>query len=595
MLAARLRVALDREEFGVGAACADLLLAEVSQVTELPPDVVASMSWCLFAVGRIDEAVDLLDRAGSSPPTDVMRFAIGVELVDDPTHYRDRPAESGTPFDAMLARVDLAHGRFDRVIHLGETSAAIEVTRFGALVGSGRLDEARLHEPGRHPRGWTPIRLRSEFAAERGRPADAWALLLEGRQDLHRSEADLFRMFEFLTEARLALRYGRNTSLADAALNAVEHEPTSGRRVRIVEQLLLWRGLIALIENRRQRAVTLLREAVALMQRWDRLLFLPRAAVYLAEAEWRCGNDAAADDAAALAMRTADATGTRHELLQVLREFPEVLSRRLTVEESPHGPWRAMGRALLSGSRPAGVVDADALHVVEFGRPALRVGSRHYELPLVKCVELMAFLAGHDGHARKDAVVTALFPSRNSPSAYSYLRTTISKTRTSLGSLGDLLTSGKDEISWAGEITGDFAQFTAQAVRLATLGGDARLAEARRVLDALPPGEYLPLGRSPWVASRRREWETLVLDLRQACSEAAFDAAQYALCDEVAGEVLRDDPFREEAWQLRMRAAAAIGHGDRVIRLYRECAKVLAEIAATPAASTRRLLVNLRP
>ena len=59
--------------------------------------------------------------------------------------------------------------------------------------------------------------------------------------------------------------------------------------------------------------------------RSDRLLELPTAAVYLAEAEWRAGDEDAADRAADLALEAARRQGSNHVLLQALADFPAVV------------------------------------------------------------------------------------------------------------------------------------------------------------------------------------------------------------------------------------------------------------------------------
>ncbi|WP_382306845.1 hypothetical protein [Herbiconiux sp. UC225_62] len=279
MTEAELLVALEREQYGRGAVCADRLLelAQVDRHRRIDPTLSGAMAWCYFLTGRVDDALNLLDEASPGPETEVVRFAISVELIDSPVHYADRPADTGSETDGMLARIDLAHGRFERVLSAPDTRLdAVRGARLGALVGLGRLEEALTHleTEGTSP-GWTHVRMRAELRAELGRSKDAWAELIAGRDMLAEADSTLYRMFASLTEAMLALRFSRDTAHASAVLAAVEREPTATRRVRVLEQLSLWRGLIALIDGDDAIAVGHLREAVNLMTTWDRLLLLP--------------------------------------------------------------------------------------------------------------------------------------------------------------------------------------------------------------------------------------------------------------------------------------------------------------------------------
>jgi len=68
------------------------------------------------------------------------------------------------------------------------------------------------------------------------------------------------------------------------------------------------------------------------MVRGDRILELPTAAVYLAEAYWRAGDEDASDQAADLALDAAQRQGSNHLLLQALDDVPAVPTRRLDAE-----------------------------------------------------------------------------------------------------------------------------------------------------------------------------------------------------------------------------------------------------------------------
>ncbi|MTD53825.1 BTAD domain-containing putative transcriptional regulator [Amycolatopsis pithecellobii] len=597
LTAAELVLALDRERFAQGAACADRLEALAARNgSALGPELVGPMAWCYFLVGRLADAVQILDTHPRSPATDVVRFAIGAELVDDPTHYRDRPPESGTAMDGLLAQIDLGHGRFESLlVPRTVESRAVMLSRAGALVQLGDHVRARETFEGTPGKGWLRIRLWAEFMAECGRPEDAWAALIDHRERLATSGSGFYRMVAWLAEAMIALRFGRDTALATAALRAAEREPTAMRRIKVLEQLALWHGLIGLLDDNTTTALHHLREATGLMTYWDRRPLLPRAAVYLAEAEWRAGDESAAERAANLALGAATTSGTRYGLVQALREFPDVLSRQIDAARDPDSPWHEMGRSMLrSGVSQLHSPHPTLVQVVEFGTCGVRVNGCNHELTLVRSVELLSYLAARGGTADKDEIISDLFDSKSSKSAQAYLRAALARVRAVPGLASALITDAAS-VTWrGGRLTTDFDRVEEALVRLGRRADRVRYDEAVELRDGLPRGEYLPGARSPWAVRRREAWDQLVVAVHHAAAEAAYDCSDYLACHQMATDVLRRDPFRESAWRLKMRAAAALGDGDQVIALYRECERSLAEVPTRPAESTRRLLEQLR-
>ncbi|MFD2416519.1 hypothetical protein [Amycolatopsis pigmentata] len=598
LTAAQMLVALEREEYGAGAEAADRMLRLAKPLTAgsaIDSRMLGVMAWCYFLVGRLGDAGRLLDSAPSDARIDVIRFCIGVELIDDPTHYRDRPADSGTEIDGLLARVDLAHGRFEQLLHRTPSAmTAVRLSRLGALTGLGRLEEA-LAVAGESSHGWTGTRLTAELLAECGRPADAWAALIDGRDRLARTDAPLFRIFALLTEAMLALRFQKDPAQAAAALRAVEREPTALDRVRVVEQLELWRGLIALLEEREHDAVTHLREAVGLMSRWDRRLFLPTAAVYLSEAEWRVNNESGADEAADMALSVSQQIGSMHLIGRALAEFPAVLSRRLDAEVDSDGPWRDLGRTLLlQAETRSDVPDAALVRVRETPPLGLEIGGRFHELKLLKAVELLSYLAMNGGTALRAELIGALFESKNDKAAQAYLRMAVSAVREVFPG-GQCIEVDAERVTWTfGELTSDFVEAQSAYRRLRDVNGRQRLKLAQRLLAEVVGGEFLASARSMWTIGQRAVWQDLVVDIRFAAAEAAFAANQLGVAHVLVREVLAADRYRERAWRLAMRIAAAVGDDDRVISLFRQCETALAEVPAVPSGSTRRLLDDLR-
>jgi DNA-binding SARP family transcriptional activator len=596
MTAVELLMALEREEYGVGADCADRLLALAGApgAQHLDHGLLADIAWCFFLTDRIDDAWALIADVDGDARSDLMRFAIGVELIDNPLHYRDRPAESGTELDGFLARVDLAHGRFERLISAPDrTFDAVRLAKVGALTGLGRLEDATALLADISASGWTEVRRTAELSAECGRPEEAWASLIAGRDRLARSGSPLYRMFALLTEAMLALRYSHDVPLATAALDATEKIQSSSRRVRVLEQLLLWRGLIGLLERDDDKAVEHLRGAVGVMARHDRLLNLSTAAIYLAEAEWRLGNEAAADAAADLAIDTAHRTGSLHTVVLALREFPAVLSRRLDAELDADSDWHALGRAILAQSSHRLHVRPAEVRVVEFGELGATLDGRRVDIRLTKGIELLSYLAWNDGSAPREQVIANLFEGKTEKSTDSYLRIAIKAVRGILGQ--DSISADARTIAWGHEgLTSDSTALWATLQRVRNVDRRHRLQLAMDALNGVPEGEFLPGAKSTWALGQRARWSVMVIDLRHAAADAAFEVDDHRLAQRLIDSVLDADPYRERGWRLAMRIAGSMGDGDAVIARYRSCAAHLAELGTAPSDSTTRLLHLLR-
>jgi ATP/maltotriose-dependent transcriptional regulator MalT/DNA-binding SARP family transcriptional activator len=593
-IAADLLVGLDREEFGRAARVADRLLAVSDSALSRDPRLASVMAWGYFVVGRIEDAYKVLDQAPCDPQIATMRFAIGVELVDDEAHYRDRPADTHTETDGLLGRVDLAHGRFRELVeHRDVPLTAVRLAQVGALAGLGRLEEAQQRLPA-DVCGWTCTRMQVELLAESGRPEEAWSALIAGRGRLALSESPLYQAFALLAEANLSLRFGRDVEHARAVLRAVELQPTAMRRVRVLEQLSLWRGLIALLEDDLAEAVRQLDAAVSLMTKWERRLFLPMAAIYLSEAHWRAGDEDLSDVAADLALRTAIEIGSTQLLNNALADFPAVLSRRLDIEDDPDGPWHDLGRTLIINAETSEVVRPAVVSVDELDVPAVVISGRRHKVKLLKCVELLSYLAAADGKAHRADVIAALFDSKSDQAANAYLRIAVNGIREITGD-PDCVQVCDGHVQWSGGVlTSTYVSAMTAYRRLRTVNGSERLTLSLQLLKDLDGKPFLQGARSIWALDHQERWAALVLDICHTAAEAAFDTARYGLAHRLVQQVLARDAYRERAWRLSMKIASYVGDTDRVIAAYHGCEAALRELPTTPSRATRALLDQLR-
>jgi DNA-binding SARP family transcriptional activator len=594
---AELIVAMEHEEFVAGEGAADRLLA-MSRTraagSGLDPNVAGAVSMCYVHVNRLDEAHQVIGELAPGLERDVWQFQLGVAMADDPHHYRERPEHQA--FHGFLARLDLYQGRLQSVLEpSAKPWAAARSSRIEALRAVGRLDEALALLQETSESGWTASRVRQygEIMADLKRPAEAYAAARQGRELIARSGA-LPAMLHHLFEAMLALRLRRDTALAAEALARVESDPTARRRLRTLEQIELWHGLMGLLDDDAARAAEHLRAAVDLMVRWDRLLLLPTAAIYLAEAEWRLDDEAAADAAADQALWAARRQGSDHLLLQALREFPSVVSRRLDAEAGTDSDWHGIGRTLMTEGLLSGAGLVPHVHVREFGAPVIVVDGREVQPKLTRSVELLAYLAAHDGPVTRGELLDELFGGRADDSARSYLRQAVNRLREVLPPDAPLAVDGA-EIGWADEhLTSESIRFRSDVQQALHAQGRTRLDALVEALEVFERGEFLPGARSRWADERREDLRALAIDARLNAAEAAFDLGELEQAEEQVQRVLREDAYRESAWRLSMRIAGALGHDDRVIARFRGCQKALAELATAPAASTRQLLEQLR-
>jgi DNA-binding SARP family transcriptional activator len=457
----------------------------------------------------------------------------------------------------------------------------------------GRLDEAQLRLQEMGASGWTITRIYAEVMSDLGRVEEARAALRKGRRAVERSGPG-FRMFELLLEAFIDLRFDRDTAAAEKAVAEVEAEPTASQRRRIVEQLGLIKGWTLLIKNEDEAAAAELRQCVEAMVEWDRLLFLPTAAVFLAEAEWRLGNEDRADEAADIALSATERMGSDHPLLLAAQQYPAIIARRLDAEAGTDSPWHSIGRKLMNSGRTSERLALPRVKVHEFGDSFLSLDGVRADISLTKSIEVLAYLAINGGAASKQELLSQLFTSRSEESARSYLRQALDKLQKALPGDAALLVDQRT-VRWQGP-----ASLGSDSIQLREQLDQAQSQQGRDLIDAvmaalvIADGEYLPGLASSWVEERRRGIEAMINDAKHLAARAAFEIGDYGTAESLLHRVLEIDPYRESSWRLSMRIAAALGDDDQVIARYRLCSDALRGINVDPADSTQQLVESLR-
>ena len=604
LVVAELMLALAREDYGRGVKLADELsvAGRRDRLAAASSRAASLMAWCYLHAGRVTDIHAVLDIGCPGDELDAMRYAM--QTVDDVTDPAT-PAGSltGGPFDALVMRTHYDLGRLSLLAEAPSSpwaAKAGEPWRVGALLATGHTEQGfELYQglEGVHELGvWLSAVMGPKLMAELGESDSAWRLLRAGRERVVASGSELFRMLSLLAEAELLLRLSDAPAGARRVLEEVARHPIGQHYANIREHANTLLGAALLREGEDLRARDRLLAAVEGMRRGGRILWLPAAAVHLAEAQWRLGEEQAADDAANLALWAAEQQGSNHLLLQALSDFPAVLSRRLDLERGADSPWHELGRALMVLGVDLGDVLAASVHVTEFGRTAVLVNGEDAALRLEKSHELLAYLAnsGRDSIPRQE-LLDALFEGRGDDAAGSYLRQAVLRLRRAVPDvLRTDAAAGHVALGADVRVTTESERLSALLRQAASLRGQDRLRTLLQALEIADRGEYLPGVLSAWAEERRRHLASVVQEARHDAAEIAFATGHYRQAARLVGDVLRADPFRESAWRLQMRIADALGNPDRVIAAYRACERALAELGTQPAPTTVQLLRDLR-
>ncbi|HEY7621938.1 MAG TPA: BTAD domain-containing putative transcriptional regulator [Solirubrobacteraceae bacterium] len=598
--AAEIMLAAAREDYARGERVADELeaIGERGRLIRSSERVAAVMAWCYAGVGRLDEYSEVMREAPAGPTTEAVRYA--VENLSVPAAPRPRPQPTGTSSDALLPFSDYLLGRLSELVEMPDSKwdqAIAGPWQIAALRASGQTRRALAMYEEKRRAGTASPTLRSvigpEILIDAGRYEDARRELAQTREDARARSFWLWLENSF-AELRLVLQVERDVPAARRLIDRLE--PVARKTPIHAETLDTWDGLCLLLAGDHEAAAARLRRARDGMLAGQRLLYLPTAAVYLAEAEWQCGDEAAADRAADCALRAARGQGSNHLLLQALASFPAVVSRALDAETDAASAWHALGRALTA----QGVVVEARLDVslllCEFGEATIWIDGEEIRPAINKSFELLAYLASRQAPvAQRKELLDALFAGRADDSARSYLRQAIRRLREALPD-GDALIVEQGRVSLRDDlrIDSESARFQAQLAEAWRLQGTEKLTATLAALALVDKGEYLPDVRSAWADERRDELAEQARNARHDAAELAFVAGLYQDARRLQTEVLRSDPYREVGWRLTMRIASALGDDDGVIRAYRDCAKALAELGTEPGPATRALLEQMR-
>nr|WP_245357064.1 BTAD domain-containing putative transcriptional regulator [Paeniglutamicibacter kerguelensis] len=601
---AELMLCVAREEYWRGVRIADQLaaLGQREALARSSSRAAAMMIWCYYHACRTE---DMAEIQGVAPPGPELDAANGLlTLIDSRDVAALSPYGSASgQVDGLLARLRYWRGMLAEASAPTQnpaTEAVVVPWRVAALRAVGELEQAhrlyaRVEAAGMITAGLLAV-VGAELYMDMGRESDSRRCIEAGRLEARRLGSVVWDLFSQLSEAKLELRLVRDPIRARQVLDGLELEPLARVYQSTAEQIDTWHGLSHLMLGEYESARYRLQRAVASMRESGRVLELPTAAVYLAEVAWHCKDDEAADTASDEAMAAARAQGTDEVLLRALREFPEVLSRRLDSLADGDTDWHRLGGRLLNESTPQVLSSSVVVQLHEFGAPQILVGDTEVRPRIAKSYELLAYFASiGEKTVTRQQLLDALFDGRDTNASKSYLRQVVHQLRSVLPEgVGPFITN--DAIAFADHVSieSEAARFEQIAQRSQSNDPRRRDHEIKVALGAFDQGGYLPKAKSLWIDNRREQLLGAATALRLEAARLAFEQGSFARADKFARAVLSEEPLREAAWRLRMRTAAAIGSSDDVLTIYTECVTAITAIGAEPARETRMLLEQLR-
>jgi DNA-binding SARP family transcriptional activator len=528
--------------------------------------------------------------------SDVIRYVLSLTEEERPSSM---PQLGGGPLDLLTLRVSFARGRFDDVLAAPVsrwTPAASE--RASALRARGDLEATRqmlAEAPGALANlrfeGTVAVELMIDLRQEQA----AREALVRARRRIHESGSLVLEVVGRILAAKLELRVRRDPDAALAILRGIEEGDQAAVYRYLREAIDTWSGYALLLQGCDEDALLCLRRATRSMVRADRMIELPAAAVYLAEAEARYGNEELSAAAAQLALDTASRQGSRYGLFQALDDMPTVLARQIENEADPDGLWHEIGRSSATRGQYRVLSPAPLVYLKDLGVPALFCEGEERRARITKTYALLAYLLENDGRASRGELLQALFDAREDDSTRAYLRQAAQALRSLLPERIVLLREADSFLlEGASLIETDTMRLRARLSAALTLIGEPRFQAAQAVLDRHRASVYLQGIECDWVDARRREIDELIVNARIDTAVAAIEANRYDVAQSLLGDVVSTDPLREQAWRLLMRIRAAQGFDDLVIDTYRRCTAALETVGLTPSASTRLLVEGLR-
>lgn len=578
---------------------------ELARLSRDAPDVVGWAVWALHASGEWPRLLALL-------PEDARgRAAVARHLfaVTSSAHPPALPAgtllDRPQPLHVALQSAFYYQGRFGEVDELaasaakrGPVTAALgQIYLIAALRERGDVAAARVTLDAVAPRVrasrylefWHQVE--GELVFEEGDEEDALRLAREARRLSRRHGYRIGdRALFAVSEGKMLVRMGVPDEARPVLDDARAWCEARGLR-GFGEWASTWSAAAQLMAGgdphtpRDHLAAT-----VRSMHDAGRRLELAAAAVFLAEACWRCGDEEGHDGACDLAYTTAEAQGTLAPVLRAVHLMPDVLARR--VDASPPGDdrWTSL-RRVIPAPPP---VTRPRVRLLTIGAPGLEVDGEARRVGLGKAFELAVVLEGARPHGvPRDRLVDELFG--GSADGANYLRQALHRLRRVLPA-GVTVCARDGHVAWdpPDAVTSADREFEHAVALGRRLLGAARTACLARALEAVEGGPFMPHSEESGLVARRRYLDDLEADVRCEVARDATAAGRPAEALAVLTTGLERAPLREDLWQSLMRARAEIDGPEVVAGILADCHDTLRAFGLAPCAATVATADGLR-
>jgi DNA-binding SARP family transcriptional activator/tetratricopeptide (TPR) repeat protein len=580
----------------------DRLLAQAPEVAALAVSVLQGFGdwWPLLELTPPDE---------SSAMARTLRYIFQVGAGEDPPgDWPEGELDRVQPLLIALESVLYYRGRFEDVERLAGAAAGqgpltaivAEIYRLLVMCARGEIGDARRAFEA------IPSRVRASVFVEGWQQLEAELVFAEGDHEaglgLMRTARSTTRRFGYpildraifaAQEGRMLVRMGRFAEAAEilgSAQEWCEDRGLAGFR----EWADTWLAAALLgLGGDPAPARDLLRRAIRGMERAERRLELPAAYVFLAEAAWRLGDEAAHDAAADGAYAASVAMGSLGPLLRALEDMPDVLARRIDAEDRDVETWKALARA----GRPAETqtsFDGAAVVVRTLGAAGIAAGDRELSISPSKAIQLAAAVAwAGPGGAGRAELIDELF--EGSVDGANYLRQLLHRLRRALPPTVELA-SDEGRLAWrpAGSVVTEDQVLESLLARARREVNDARLRTLAEALELADRGPFLPDADGAAARRRRDGIAALVSEARRDHARGLLAAGRLGQAALAARRAVAADPYREDGWQLLMRAVVAASGPAAAIPAFLECKEALAEVGLAPSPETGELLERLR-
>jgi LuxR family transcriptional regulator, maltose regulon positive regulatory protein len=562
--------------------------------TDADHALLATAAWALQADPA--EALRLLDRYDGDYRADVVRYTIGVYTGIDAVVP---PAGSDwEDVERIMCSGLLLQGRLDELrafIPRDPTVAVVDPNVILATVMLGDQAEARNL--------WNrvPLEIRERpqsmfiealMLAGEGEPELAQSAMQVAVTDSRRSAFFLAPAYEAMSGYFL-VRLGKIDEAIVVLQECVARDAAAGRTA-LVEFGQAALGFALLAHDRDGEAWGVLNEAVRSMVRAHRRLFLPLAAVCLAEAEFRRGNADAAHEMAEVAYRTAEAMGSFASIVPVTGTFPDLSTREDAHDPAGSMRWRRL--VVSPSARPpkrAGGDGPTQLGLQPFGPDRdIYVNGEPRHVGRMKLVELLAYLVIHPDGTDRGRLQQALFPDATMRNGGNHFRQVSFKFRQVTGlSLdrrdGNLIGLPSDTVVDAADVRLE------ELLRTASWGpAEERVTLLRSAL-TLVPGPYLLGSNLAWAEERRNHLDIVQEEARLELVQLLLELGEPGQAREECETLLVLNPYSDPGYRLLVQIERTVGSESSVLAAYRRAVHALEELGLSPGYA--RKLMNAQP